>query len=396
MKILTISVRVPEVGKKGDQVLSYHRLKYLSQHHTIHLICFGSRKTDAIALDKLEALGISVQLIQWNKLVVVLNILAAVFNTTLPFQCALFQSDTYKRAIIQALNVFKPDVIYAVMIRVIVNLPSNKLPLYVDMVDSMGLNFSRRVALESGLKQMLFHLECQRVSAYEVNVAKQATLSFVVSKIDQNFIALENVMSLPLGIDRLVFFKQFNSGLDQAIIFTGNLNYKPNVDAVLWFYYQCWEQLKFTVPALRWIIAGSNPKSEILALRADDAITVTGRVPSLAAVINVAQISIAPMQSGSGMQFKILEAMACSVPVVTTSLGMGDIAAKPGKAIIVADTPNDFVKSIVNLMFSPDLRQSIGEAGLQYVNEHHTWDSLNAKFEQLVFSQTLDTLHSPF
>jgi glycosyltransferase involved in cell wall biosynthesis len=385
MKILAVCVRVPEVGKKGDQVLSYHRLKYLSQNHSIHLICFGSSESDAIALNKLEVLGISVQLIQWSKLVAVLNVLTAAFNPTLPLQCALFQSGAFKRAIIHALDVFKPDAIYAVMIRIIVNLPSNKLPLFVDMVDSMGLNFSRRVALERGIKKRVLRIECQRVSAYEVNVVKQATLSFVVSKFDQNFIALDKVVSLPLGIDVLEFFKNLNGSLDQTIVFTGNMNYKPNVDAVLWFYSQCWGKLKDAVPEIRWIVAGSNPTAEVLALRSDDSITVSGRVPSLVAVINDAKISIAPMQSGSGMQFKILEAMACSVPVVTTSLGLGDIAAKPGQAIIVADTPDSFVRSIVNLMLSPDIRQTIGEAGLHYVNEHHSWDTLNAKFEQYTF-----------
>ena len=92
MKILAISVRVPEDGKKGDQVLSFHRLCYLSRYHTIKLICFGSRATDAVALAKLEALGISVQLIQWNKFIAGFNVLAAIFNSFLPFQCALFKS----------------------------------------------------------------------------------------------------------------------------------------------------------------------------------------------------------------------------------------------------------------------------------------------------------------
>jgi hypothetical protein len=238
MKIFAVSVRVPEDGKKGDQVLSFHRLSYLSRKHTIKLICFGSPDADAVALAKLEALGISVRLIQWNRFVAGFNVLAAMFDARLPFQCALFQSATYKRAVAQELSVFKPDVVYAVMIRTLVNLPPSGLPLFLDMVDSMGLNFSRRVALERGLKRMAFVVEYQRVSAYEVSIAQRSTLAFVVSKVDKEFIGHEKVKALPLGIDGHEFFRQPDGGLEPIIVFTGNMNYKPNVDAVLWFYGQ--------------------------------------------------------------------------------------------------------------------------------------------------------------
>jgi glycosyltransferase involved in cell wall biosynthesis len=386
MKILALSIRIPEVDKKGDQVVSFHRLRYLSLNHTVQLICFGSRKTDASAIAKLEALGISVRLVHWSKFLAGLNVLSVAFSSNLPFQCALFKSSAYETLVAQALVSFKPDAVYAVLIRSLVNLPSCCLPLFVDMVDSMGLNFARRVALERGFKKVALEMECQRVSAYEVKVAQQSTLSFVVSKVDQKFIGHEKVQALPLGINGLEFFKQSDGVLDSTIVFTGNMNYKPNVDAVLWFYGQCWAKLKLAVPAVRWVIAGSNPTAEVLALRADESIKVTGRVPSLAAVINAARLSIAPMQSGSGMQFKILEAMACGVPVVTTSLGLGDIAAKPDQDVIVADTADEFVHSIVSLLGLPDLRQSIGDAGLRYVNSHHTWDALNSEFEQSTFA----------
>ena len=132
------------------------------------------------------------------------------------------------------------------------------------------------------------------------------------------------------------------------------------------------------------MIAGSNPTSDITALQSDTSVTVTGRVPSLASVINAARVSIAPMQSGSGMQFKILEAMACGVPVVVSTLGLGDIAAEINKDFLLADTPDSFVQAILSLLQSEELREKIGNAGLQFVKQHHAWDMLNANFEQSI------------
>lgn len=381
MRIMAISPRIPENGKKGDQVLSFHRLAYLSRNHQIQLICFGDSEKDFDAKNKLESLGISVELIQWNKVAAVANLFRYVFDTGTPFQCALFESVDFQNAVQSAIAAFKPDAIYAITIRALGNIGNYSGALFIDMVDSMALNFSRRVDMESGLKKFAFSMEYERVKEYERQVAQRASRSFVVSGVDQKVIGSDKVGVIPLGIDGQQFFKNADGRPDPVVVFTGNMNYKPNVDAVLWFYRYCWDKLRLALPDVRLVIAGSNPTSEVIALRADKAVTVTGRVPSLAAVINSARVSIAPMQSGSGMQFKILEAMACGVPVVASTLGLGDIAAEDGKDILLADTPDSFVQAVLSLLQSEELRVRIGDAGWQYVNEHHTWDALNADFE---------------
>lgn len=387
MKILAVSVRVPEQGKKGDQVLSYHRLKYLSKMHTIKLICFGSYVEDAKAIENLSALGITVQLIPWSKFSAIKNILLNIFFSDLPFQCALFKSAAFNDAVKDSVLNFKPDAVYAVLIRILINLPANNLPLFIDMVDSMGLNFSRRLTNERGPKKVALGIELRRVSSYENAMANMATLSFVVSKIDQEFIGSNKVKALPLGIDSIEIFDDVIHHNPPSIVFSGNMNYRPNIDAVLWFNEHCWERLKEAFPDLCWIIAGSNPSREILALKEDRDIKVTGQVSSLTTVISSALLSIAPMQSGSGMQFKILEAMNCGVPVVTTSLGLGDISAVPDRDVIVADDPNDFVQAVSDLLNSPQRCKIIGGNGKAFVNLNHTWDALNEKFELDTFAK---------
>jgi glycosyltransferase involved in cell wall biosynthesis len=393
MKMLAISPRIPEEGKKGDQVLSFNRLSYLARNHHIYLICFGDSERDFEAKLKLESVGISVELIRWSNLSAVFNILRYALDTNTPLQCALFESVAFQKAVQSAIVEFKPVVIYAVTIRALGNIFSYRVPLFVDLIDSMALNFSRRVSMASGLKRFVLNLEYQRLKYYEKKIAQLARCSFVVSAIDQKVIGSEKVKVLPLGVEGRIFFKNSDARLTPIVIFTGNMNYKPNVDAILWFYRYCWDELKLSMPGIQLVIAGGNPASAVVALRADKTVTVTGRVPSLATVINTARVSIAPMQSGSGMQFKILEAMACGVPVVSTTLGLGDIGAKIGSDLLLADTADSFIKSVLSLLQSDELRTKIGNAGWKYVNEHHTWDAVNADFEKSILS-TLTTINS--
>ena len=387
MKILAISPRIPEEDKKGDQVLSFHRLSFLARTHEIKVVCFGDPKKDLEAKRKLEAIGISVKLIHFSKLLAAINLLRVLVMDETPFQCALFKSADFQKAVNEIFAEFKPDVVYAITIRPLVNLRGYVGPLFVDLIDSMALNFSRRVEMATGLQRYLLNAEYKRVRLYERNVARLATHSFVVSSIDQRVINCDKISAIPLGVDEQQFYKKTDPCRDPVIIFTGNMNYKPNVDAILWFYVHCWGKLKKVCSEVRLVIAGSNPTNEVTSLCSDEFVIVTGRVPSLAAMINSARISIAPMQSGSGMQFKILEAMACGVPVVATSLGLGDIGAKAGKDLMIADTSDSFVESLYLLLKSDDLHTRIGYSGFQYVNKHHTWDVLNAKFESTIISK---------
>jgi len=382
MKILAVAVKIPTISKSGDQTLSFHRLSYLAKFNTIELICFGNHNDiyDAESVEKLVAIGIRVHLIKQKYPEILINLIFAIPNKNLPFQCAINNSSDFKDKFNEINDYFEPDSIYCVLVRIFLNI-NFKGPIYTDMIDSLGLNFSRRIANSKWPINCLLRLEAKRVSIFERKIALRSSRAIVVSKIDKKFIGVDSVDVIPLGIDIDKFINQEKKVVDPIITFTGNMYYQPNVDAVIWFVNNCWQDIKIKIPGIRFVIAGNRPQSIIMALsKKDDSIIVLGSVPSIANILNNSSVAIAPMQSGSGMQFKILEAMSCGIPVVTTSLGIGDISAIPNQDILIADSADDFTRLLISLIENESLNISVGKNGLKYVTKNHSWDIINKQF----------------
>jgi len=383
MRILAVCPRIPATKKNGDQVLSYHRLAFLAKKHAVQVLCFAPENNDDSDKRALETLGITVHTVPWRLVDALWFGLVALFDSSVPFQCGFYTSHALRRKFQKILQDFNPDAVYAVTVRPLCNISASKKPLYVDLVDSMGLNFSRRRDAERGLKKAFLAVESTRVAAFERKVAQQATRSFVVSDLDRIYIGEDRISVLPLGIDLSHFQQNHAFDQDPIVVFSGNMFYQPNVEAALWFVTCCWQAVRTLVPEARLVIAGSNPTPSIKALALDSSITVTGRVESMAAVLNASQVAIAPMQSGSGMQFKVLEAMACAVPVVATTIGLGDIKAIANQDILIGDTPAAIVDLVVTLLKESSSRVEVGEAGYRYVLANHQWDVTNERFSRL-------------
>ena len=157
---------------------------------------------------------------------------------------------------------------------------------------------------------------------------------------------------------------------EDCIVFSGNLEYHPNVQAVRWFYSEVWPRVR---DAVKWRLIGRNPEAVRAIVAGDPRIELRGPVEDAIAAIAEAKICIVPLLSGSGTRFKILEAWAASRAVVSTCLGAEGLGARSGEHLLIVDDPAEFAKAILWLLADEDLRCKLGAAGRALYRDRFTW-----------------------
>jgi glycosyltransferase involved in cell wall biosynthesis len=180
----------------------------------------------------------------------------------------------------------------------------------------------------------------------------------------------------PNGVD-LSTFKSNGHDYTQnnVLLFTGYMNYAPNVDAVLYFAKDIFPLLQKQFPNLRFVIAGQKPVEAVLNL-AGNGVEVTGFVENMADWYKKAAIVVAPLRFGAGTQNKVLEAMAMGVPVVCSKIGFEGLGITSGEGAFLGENMNSFADQIKTLILDVELRQKTGELGKEVVRSKFDWDSL--------------------
>jgi glycosyltransferase involved in cell wall biosynthesis len=237
---------------------------------------------------------------------------------------------------------------------------------------------------------MFENMEQRRVMEYE-NILSKYDLALACSTEDLAYLKQThhagNLRLLPNGVDLHTFAA---GGHDYShkhtLLFTGNMDYAPNVDAVGYFVHDILPLIKKRFPAVRFVIAGQKPVPKVLEL-AGDGIEVTGFVKDLAATYNSASVVVAPLRFGAGTQNKVLEAMAMGVPVVCSHIGFGGLGISSGQGAIMQQSPEAFANSVIDLLQHETLRRETGQAGIQVIRNNFDWDiiarTLESYFEEI-------------
>jgi polysaccharide biosynthesis protein PslH len=375
MNILFVTPRMPYPPLKGDQCIPYYRLKLLSKKHEITLLTFYQQKKELEYLKVLKPFCKEIQTVKLNKLYSFLNMLIGGIFSRMPFQVLYFRSKALKKCTQSLVKSKRFDIIHTYMLRMAEYTKDIDTPKVLDLIDLMQLNLKKRVTIEKFIGKIFFQEELKRITKYENRMITKYDASILVSDNDKNYIESDKIAAISLGIDTNVFKRHSNLPDNKTIIFSGNMEYFPNKTAVIWFIKECFGLIKSEIPDAKLVIAGNNPDQKIKKFGDNHSIFVTGFVQSMASQLNKAQIAITPMQSGYGMHIKILEAMACALPVITTTLGLGSIQATPGKDVIIADRASDFSRCCIKLLQDYAFAKKVGDNARDLVLKNYSWET---------------------
>jgi glycosyltransferase involved in cell wall biosynthesis len=168
---------------------------------------------------------------------------------------------------------------------------------------------------------------------------------------------------------------------ENALVFSGNMEYHPNISAVRFFRSQVWPRLREQWPALLWRLVGRNPAAVARYTSGDPRIEVVGPVENAIAELARARVAVVPILAGSGTRFKILEAWAAGLPVVSTTIGAEGLPARDGHHLLLADGGAAFAEAVTRLLKCSSLRQSLGSAGRLLLEKEFTWDAAWKKLD---------------
>ncbi|MGI6719163.1 MAG: glycosyltransferase [Bacteroidales bacterium] len=387
MKIVVLLPRVPYPTIKGDKLRSYNFIRELSKNHEIHLFAIDEEKTKAEHIDHLRQFCASIYVAPISKFTIFINVLKAFFKG-LPFQVGFYYSKPVHKKFNNYLNEVKPDRIFCQLIRVAEYVKDiNDIKKTIDIQDTMSVNVLRNSTSSNWLKKHILKLESKRLVKYENKIFDYFENKIIISKPDRSLYPHANkddIIIIPNGVNNN-YFKPLNIEKEIDVVFTGNMGYLPNIDGSLFLIQDILPILKSKKPNIKIMIAGANPPIKLKNLASDNVI-ITGWVQDIRNCYAKSKVFIAPMRIGTGLQNKLLEAMAMKLPCITTPTANNSLGATYNESILIGKTKEELAKNILTLLDNKEKADEIANNGYKFVINNYNWETNGKKLEEIITS----------
>lgn len=382
--------RVPWPPDRGDRITTWHFLQhFLTRGAVVSVGCFAEEPRDAegVAFLARSCAAVTAPRLdrRWRRLTSLRGLLTGE-PLTLPF----FRHRQLAHAVSTWCAAAPPDLIWVYsssMAQYALDVPAGAKVMQFAELDS---DKWRQFAVRGGpFGRWLYGREAQRLLAYEDRVARAFSASLVVSEVERDLFreripGVEPVV-LPNGVDTGHFTSAGDDNRHaRTAIFTGVMDYEPNVDGICWFAAACWPAIRERHGDARLLIVGSRPVPRVKALARLPGITVTGRVPTTPPWFDQAAVAVAPLRLARGVQNKVLEAMSMALPVVASPQAAQGIGAAPHGTIVVAADAKSTIEAICRLFAAPEQARAAGRAAAAWVRDAFGWPRMFARCDELL------------
>ncbi len=388
MKILVVLPRFPYPLEKGDKLRAYHQIVELSRRHEIHLFAVSHDKVTPEQRAALEPYCKTISVVTPTRFTAWFNTARNYFRSK-SLQMGYWDSARARCTVKDLAKKIQPDVVYNQMVRtvpLVARLPYRKV---MDFQDALSMNTERRMEHSQGLWRSILHYEFKMLRSTEYNAFKIFDALTIISEADADAIPHKRNGDIHIvrnGVD-FDYFAPQSLSKDNDIVFCGNMQYAPNIDAARYLVNDIMPLVWEKRPEACLVLAGATPTSAVRRL-AGPHVEVTGSVPDIRPYYAHSRLFIAPMRLGSGLQNKLLEAMAMGVPCVTTPIANEALGATPGTHILVGNSPQELASHILSLLADPAQAQSLSAAALDFVHQNYSWPAAVQPLEDIFFQIT--------
>lgn len=389
--LLFLAHRLPFPPNKGDKIRSFHLLRHLARRHAVHVGTFIDDAADLPHVPSLSGLCASLHAERIHPRTRRLASLRAL-ATGESMSVTYYRSAAMQRWVDDVIvrhDIRKVVVFCSTMAQYLERHPA--LRRIVDLVDVDSEKWAEYAPRHRWPLSWLYRREARTLLDFEARVVSASDMSTLVTPAEVALFESRapaqqgRVSALPNGVD-VEFFHQANAGENPypagrwPVVFTGAMDYWPNIDAACWFAAEVMPRIRASDPAAHFYVVGMNPSAAVRELEGQGHVTVTGRVDDVRPWVAHAACAVAPLRVARGIQNKVLEAMAMARPVVVSDTCAGSLDAQAGRDYIVAGDAQSFADAVLALR-DTQRAQAVGAAARARIEQVYRWDSALAALD---------------
>jgi polysaccharide biosynthesis protein PslH len=380
-KLAVVLSRFPYPLEKGDKLRAYYQIRELSHNFQITLYALTEEKVTREQKAALALYCEEIHVFRLKKWMMVLQLFLALFGER-PFQVAYFFDPFLKIRMNRLLSKQQPDHLYCQLIRAADYVKDyHHCHKTLDYMDALSKGIDRRIDKVPSLLRWLFRSEARRLRNYEQRIFTYFENHTIISEQDRDLILhpkRKNIHCIANGIDRS-FFEFHKNEPDHELVFVGNLSYAPNVEAV-----EEIDRILRQIPEVRCFISGATPSVKVRRIVENNPqLTLNGWTDDIRQAYTRGKIFFAPMMIGTGMQNKLLEAMALGLPCVTTPLAGNAIKGIHKQTLLMGENQVELIQCIQSLLQDPEAAKEIAQKGSQFVHENYSWEASVLELETI-------------